>query len=85
MIQKFGAHDEQKKAKALEEAHKKYPKVPTFYIYKTETGYRLDVENYPELNRESDNVDELTDVAYDFHRKSRNIYDNYNARIERMF
>lgn len=85
LIQKFGAHDEQKKTKALEEAKAKFPLPPTFYIYKTDTGYRLDVENYPELNRESDNVDELTDVAYDFHRKSRNIYDNYNARIERMF
>lgn len=85
LIDKFSAHEKHKKDSAIAEAKLKYPKVPTFYIYKTDTGYRLDVENYPELNREADNVDDLTDVAYKFHRDSRNIYDNYNARIERMF
>lgn len=85
LIDKFSAHERAKKQKRVDEAKAKYPKTPTFYIYKTDTGYRLDVENYPELNQEATDVDTLTDVAYKFHRDSANIYDNYNARIERMF
>jgi hypothetical protein len=85
LIDKFSAHEKAKKQKRIDDAKVKYPKAPTFYIYKTETGYRLEVENYPELNQEAPDVDTLTDVAYKFHRDSANIYDNYNARIERMF
>lgn len=85
LIDKFSAHEKAKKQKRIDDAKAKYPKTPTFYIYKTESGYRLEVENYPELNQEAADVDTLTDVAYKFHRDSANIYDNYNARIERMF
>lgn len=85
LIDKFGAYEKQKKERDLEEARKKFPKTPTFYIYKTETGYRLEVENYPELNREATDEWDLQSVADQFHRDSKFIYDTYDSRIVKMY
>jgi hypothetical protein len=86
LIRKRKAHAEYKRMQAEEDARKKFPLKPTFYIYKNEDGsYRLEVENYPEWNATSNDVYELEDIAYKFHRESKNLWGKFGNRIERMF
>lgn len=86
LIEKFQAHKNAEKRRGDEEARAKYALKPAFYIYKNEDGtYRLEVENYPELNKTADDPRDLEDVAYDFHRKSRNIYAKFGVHITKMY
>lgn len=86
LIEKFQAHANVEKRRLDDEVRAKYPHKPTFYIYKNEDGtYRLEVENYPELNKTADDYRDLEDEAYAFHRKSRNIYSKFGPRIEKMY
>jgi len=86
LVEKFQAHAHMQKRQNDADAAAKYPLKPTFYIYKNDDGtYRLDVENYPELNKTADDYRDLEDVAYDFHRKSGNIYSKFGSRVVKMF
>ena len=85
LAEKFSAFQKAETKRKTDAAKEKFPHKPTFYIYRDGDGYRLEAENYPELNMRSDDIGDITSVVYKFHRDSAGIWKNYSDRIVEMF
>lgn len=85
LAEKFSAFQKAETKRKTDAAKEKFPHKPTFYIYRDGEGYRLDAENYPELSMRSDDITEISNVVYKFHRDSAGIWKTYDDRIVEMF